>query len=255
MSESSSDSFEFEMPSILSEISVDARDLRFHTPPTLAINPCGRGNFEVEELQDRISELEQQISDLRLVNAEERLKYETEIVSLRSEIQLHKYQRETLDSTLESKDEEISALQHTVQLLKDKLDIMHVELVETKAIREPEENYRLRTHLTQVISDRDSLLAELAAARAVLTTDGNTQLVLSIVKDREKEITNLKAQTSEYADTIKLLQNELHETKFAKKDVEQDLKLLLNQRSQVQALKSQLLAIKENKQTAQILDN
>ena len=234
---SDSESFEFEYPEILSSSS-EGECLRLLTPPRLNFEREGR-HYDAE----RISDLEQQISDLRLVNAEERLHSQTEIVTLRSEIALLKWQLES-----GNREEEISVLQQTVETLKEKHELMQEELRETRAHKEPEEVFRLRTQLGQVAAERDAL-------RAVLAVDGRTSLVLGVVKDREVQIAKLTLSDEENKQTIKLLQNQVHDLKFAKKDVEQDLKLLLGQRAQVQALKAQLVAINENKQVPQLLEN
>jgi hypothetical protein len=248
---STSSSFDFEYPQIPTSPSLTDSlhrldSLRLTTPPRLTLGPPP--NFESGNQEERIVELEQQVSDLRLINAEERLKGQTEVVTLRSEVQLLRYQLETALAALVSKDEEISGHLNTAELLKEKQDLLYTELQETRAKKEPEEVFRLRTHVGQIAAERDALLAEVAATRAVLVADGISPIVIGIVKEREMEITKLRAVNAESAETVKLLENEVHDLRWAKRDVEQDLKLLLGQRQQLQTLKSQLVAIKENKQ-------
>lgn len=169
---------------------------------------------------------------------------ELDLYRLKGELSVSNFQVKHRDGALGRVSRILAEKEAMLAAERQKVEILTIQVMELQLRLEAGSTGRLEKQVEKLSSELSHAKADVAAAKVMKEADGNTSIVMDTIKERELDILNLREALHCTQSQASSSQQEVRRLTDRNREMEDDIKTLLDRRTQIQHLKTELLKMK-----------
>jgi chromosome segregation ATPase len=167
-----------------------------------------------------------------------------DLFRLKGELHVSNFQVKNRDDALGRVSRILAEKEALFAAERQKVELLSIQVMELQLRLEAGATGKLEKHLERVNKELKKAKAEASATKVLNESDGNIRVILETVKDRELDILSLREALHSTQGQLANAQQESKRLSKVNEDMQTDMKSLLERRTQIQSLKSELLKLK-----------
>lgn len=168
-----------------------------------------------------------------------------DVFRLKGELTVSNFQVKNRDDALGRVSRILAEKEALLAAERQKVEILTIQVMELQLRLEAGATGRLEKQVDKMAAELLQAKADAATVNLMKETDGNTRIILETVRDRELDILSLREALHATQTQVASAQQEIRKLTNRNREMEDDIKSLLDRRTQIQTLKTELLKMKQ----------
>ena len=167
-----------------------------------------------------------------------------DVFRLKGELSVSHFQVKNRDESLGRIHRIVAEKEALLAAERQKVELLTIQVMELQLRIEAGSTGKLEKQLERMASELLQAKADVATTKVIKEADGNTRIIMETVRDRELDILSMREALHTTQMQVSNAQQEVRRLTSKNREMEDDIKSLLERRSQVQSLKTELLRMK-----------